>query len=90
VGYVATLKVKTMPFSKDKPYNELPLLPPTAPLETKSILKTAVSAHRQLAELKGIANVMPNPAILVNAITLQEARSSSEIERVRVGSAFVT
>lgn len=82
MGYVATLKVKTMPFSKDKPYNELPLLPPTAPLETKSILKTAVSAHRQLAELKGISNVMPNPAILVNAITLQEARSSSEIENV--------
>ncbi|MDY6839367.1 MAG: hypothetical protein SWH78_15485 [Thermodesulfobacteriota bacterium] len=40
-----------MPFSKDKPYNELPLLPPAAPLETTAILKKAVSAHRQLLEL---------------------------------------
>lgn len=58
------------------------LLPPDTELETREVLRKAVSANRRLAELKGIANVMPNPAILINAITLQEARSSSEIENV--------
>ena len=71
-----------MTFNRDKPYNELPLLPPDAALETQPVLKEAVSAHRRLAELKGIANVMPNPGILINAITLQEARSSSEVENI--------
>jgi len=71
-----------MTFNRDKPYNKLPLLPPDVALETQPVLKKAVSAHRRLAELRGIANVMPNPAILINAITLQEARSSSEVENV--------
>jgi Fic family protein len=71
-----------MTFEKDKPYNALPLLPPDTELETRQVLRKAVSANRALAELKGIANIIPNPAILINAITLQEARSSSEIENV--------
>jgi len=71
-----------MTFEKDKPYNALPLLPPETELETRQVLRKAVSANRALAELKGIANIIPNPAILINAITLQEARSSSEIENV--------
>ncbi len=31
-------------------------------------------AIRALGELKGIANIIPNQAILINAIVLQEAR----------------
>lgn len=69
-------------FDKDKPYDDLPLLPPDTELETKAILKKAISASRQLAELKGLANTIPNQNILINFITLQEARSSSEIENV--------
>lgn len=69
-------------FDKDKPYDDLPLLPPDTELETKAVLKKAISSNRQLAELKGLANTIPNQNILINFITLQEARSSSEIENV--------
>jgi Fic family protein len=35
-----------------------------------------------LAELKGIAKTIPNQAMLINAIILQEAKDSSEIENI--------
>jgi hypothetical protein len=35
-----------------------------------------------IAELKGIANIIPNQEILVNAIVLREAKDSSEIENI--------
>jgi Fic family protein len=71
-----------MAFEANKPYNELPLLPPRAEIETKKILKKTVSASRALAELKGATNSIPNPEILITSITLQEAKSSSAIENV--------
>ena len=46
------------------------------------MLKQAIAATRVLAELKGRADEIPNQAILVNAITLQEAKDSSEIENI--------
>ena len=69
-------------FDKERPYNDLPILPPNAELETKEILKKAIDANRALAELKGIANTIPNQSILISTLPLQEARSSSEIENV--------
>jgi len=69
-------------FNKERPYNDLPVLPPNAELETKEILKKAIDANRALAELKGIANIIPNQSILISTLPLQEARSSSEIENV--------
>lgn len=71
-----------MPFDPLKPYNNLPLLPPKVDIETKAILKKAISAGRALAELKGVGDTIPNQAILVNSIILQEAKASSEIENV--------
>ena len=71
-----------MVFSPDKPFNNLPLLPPKVDIETKSILKKAISAGRALAELKGLGETIPNQAILVNSIILQEAKASSEIENI--------
>ena len=71
-----------MAFEADKPYNELPLLPPRAEIDTKKILRKTVSASRALAELKGATNSIPNPEILITSITLQEAKSSSAIENV--------
>ena len=67
---------------KNKPYNELPLLPPQVEVETKEILKKAIVANKALANLNGLANAMPNDSILVNGIVLQEARLSSEIENI--------
>jgi Fic family protein len=71
-----------MAFEADKPYNELPLLPPRAEIDTQKILRKTVSASRALAELKGATNSIPNPEILITSITLQEAKSSSAIENV--------
>ncbi len=57
-------------------------MPPEVELETKSVLKKVITASRALAELKGKANEIPNQLMLVNAITLQEAKDSSEIENI--------
>ncbi|MGD8781761.1 MAG: hypothetical protein PVH88_22700 [Ignavibacteria bacterium] len=40
-------------FKRGKPYNDFPLLPPKADLETKEILNAAIAANKALAELKG-------------------------------------
>ena len=50
--------------------------------ETPDILKRLASSSRKLAELKGIAASMPNQAILINTLGLQEAKDSSEIENI--------
>ena len=71
-----------MPFDTDKPYNDLPLVPPKAELETKAVLRKAIAANKALAELKGAGDLIPNQAILINSIPLQEARYSSEIENI--------
>lgn len=68
--------------NKNKPYNELPLLPPQIEIETKAVLKKAITANRALANLNGLANAIPNEDILLNGIVLQEARLSSEIENI--------
>jgi len=71
-----------MEFKKNKPFNNLPLLPPQANIETLPIMRRCISASRALAELKGAGNLIPNQAILINSIPLQEAQFSSEIENV--------
>ena len=69
-------------FNPNLPYNNLPALPPKEEIETIKILKKTVSASRALAELKGATNSIPNPEILIASITLQEAKSSSDIENI--------
>jgi len=71
-----------MKFARSKPYNQLPLIPPKADMETRAVLKKTVSAGRALAELKGVGETIPNQAMLINTIVLREAQSSSEIENV--------
>src|ERR1044072_4381634 len=66
----------------DKPYNAIPLLPPKADLDTKAILKQCIRARAALAELKGAAELIPNPTILINTLPLLEAQASSEIENI--------
>ena len=43
---------------------------------------TAIAANKVLAELKGAGDLIPNQGVLINAIVLQEAKLSSEIENV--------
>ena len=73
----------TLPkWSPDRPFNELPSLPPTIDLESKKVLKRCVTARAALAELKQAAELIPNQAMLINTLPLLEARASSEIENI--------
>ncbi len=56
--------------------------PPAQGLETEEVLRALVLAHRYLAELKGIAQTIPNEGLLISTLSLQEAQSSSEIENI--------
>lgn len=58
------------------------LLPLQRDVENKAILKKAAKAHQALAELKGVANSIPNETILINTLSLQEAKDSSAIENI--------
>jgi len=70
-------------FDPNQPYNDLPLLPPPAEsIENTEILKKCIDARVALAELKQAAELIPNAAVLVNALPLLEARASSEIENI--------
>ncbi len=71
-----------MAFARHQPYNDLPLLPPAVDLESKAVLKQAISANRVLANLRGLAAQIPNQDMLIRSIVLQEARLSSEIENI--------
>lgn len=57
-------------------------LPPQEEVESKSVLKKVARAHRALAELKGILSGIPNQGILLETLTLREARESSAIENI--------
>jgi cell filamentation protein, protein adenylyltransferase len=71
-----------MSWDRAKPYNDLPALPPAVEVETKLVLRAAISASRALAELKGLGQTIPNQAMLVDSLVLQEAKASSEIENI--------
>lgn len=60
---------------KQLPFNEYNL-------KTPKILDELNEASRSLAELKGFANSIPNQHILINAITINEAKDSSAIENI--------
>ena len=70
-------------FNPSLPYNDLPdLPPPREQLETTAILKRCIDARVAVAELKQAAELIPNSAVLVNALPLLEAQASSEIENI--------
>ncbi|MDJ0700588.1 MAG: Fic family protein [Woeseiaceae bacterium] len=70
-------------FDPKVPFNGLPMLPPPLEVvETTEILKICINARVALAELKQAAELIPNSAVLVNALPLLEARASSEIENI--------
>lgn len=69
-------------FDRKIPYNNLPLLPPKADIETKRILRKTITAGRALAQLNGTLLNLPNPALFLDTIYLQEAKASSEVENI--------
>ena len=51
--------------------NNLPLI---QPIETQKVLKKVILANRALGNLNGVARIIPNSAILINSLVLQEAK----------------
>lgn len=72
-----------LPYDRNIPYNSLPSLPPMAEyLHNEELFPLVTSASRKLAELKGMASMLPNQSIFVNTITIREAKASSAIENI--------
>lgn len=60
--------MRNLPFEKD--------------LNTVKVLLQLNKANNRIGELNGILKTLPNPNIILNAITLGEAKSSSAIENI--------
>ena len=60
----------------------LKVLPIEQEIETKIVLRKAALAHKALAELKGVIGNIPNENILLETLTLREARESAAIENI--------
>lgn len=56
-------------------------MPPELRITEGVYIKT-ISANKALAELKGLAGLIPNQAIILNSLILKEAKDSSEIENI--------
>src|ERR1035437_2214819 len=72
-------------FNKDrlKPWNELPLLPIDEQLyQTIEIYNQLGQAKAALGKLQGRSIAIPNQGLLINSISLQEAKASSAIENI--------
>ncbi len=62
---------------------KLDKLPPKREkVETLEIFRQLSKSSKSLGELKGIAQTIPNQEMLINAVVLQEAKDSSEIENI--------
>lgn len=57
-------------------------LPYKQDFETKAVLKKLLTANKALAELKGVAQSIPQQEILINMLAIEEALDSSEVENI--------
>jgi len=60
----------------------IPLLPLQIEFESKAVLKKLTAVHKELAEFKGVIKNIPNQNILLETLTLREAKESSAIENI--------
>jgi len=68
---------------RTKPWNDLPDVPPDRHLyEDIDIFKQLGNAKAALGRLQGRSIVIPNQGLLINSISLQEAKASSAIENI--------
>ena len=68
---------------RNKPWNDLPLLPIREELHRElDIMESWGHAKSALARLQGRSATIPNQGMLINTISLQEAKISSEIENI--------
>ncbi len=72
-----------MNWNAERPYNELPLLPPDLDrVETRRVLKACISARAAIAELKTAGGLLPDQGLLINILPILEAKDSSRIENI--------
>ena len=76
-----------MPYSinpnREEPWNNLPLLPIDEHLyRTPEVLEQLGEAKAAIGRLQGRSIAIPNQGLLINTISLQEAKASSEIENI--------
>jgi len=69
-------------FDPNRPYENLPPLPPKADIETRAVLKACIDARAAVAALRQAGALIPNQDVLINTIPLLEAQASSEIENI--------
>src|SRR5215217_4589723 len=68
---------------RNNPWNDLPLLPIDKELyEDIQILSQLGNAKAALGRLQGRSIAIPNQGLLINSISLQEAKASSAIENI--------
>ena len=71
-----------IPYDRLKPYNQLPPLPEPEGVIDHEVLIAWGHASRALAEFSKNMLRLPNPTMLINTLSIQEAKSSSEIENI--------
>lgn len=71
-----------MAYDRTRPFNDLPLLPPKEISDDVEILKKPITSSRALAGVNSNVQRLPNPYMLINTISLQEAKTSSAIENI--------
>jgi Fic family protein len=69
-------------WSKDKPFNQLPDLPPKGFVVDAELSAALVSARVALARADQASSLMLNPEVLLSAIAVAEAQASSVIENI--------
>ena len=74
--------MKKIAWLSDRPFNDLPPIPPADILETKPVLRACVEARASLAGLKQAALLTPNQSMLINTLPVLEARASSAVENI--------
>jgi Fic family protein len=62
--------------------SDLYAFPPGRIAQSQALTRQLIMAHRRLAELKGVAPLLPNQDILLNTLALQEAKDSSALENI--------
>lgn len=70
------------PWHPERPFNDLPELPPKLEVETPAVLRACIEARAALAALDRSTRLIPNAGLLITALPLLEAQASSEIENI--------
>ncbi|MCY3998250.1 MAG: Fic family protein [Flavobacteriaceae bacterium] len=65
-----------------KPYNDLPRLPIPFDFENRIITKQLIQSVDALSSLNASIKLTPNPNVLLNNLSIAEARDSSQIENI--------